>query len=325
MALTAKLDLVETKDISVVIPVLARFDDIMKVYSEYHDTIVATGKSFEFIYVVDGSMDFPIAVLDQLKLAGESIQVIRFSREFGEAACLREGVRRSTGRHLLFLPAYFQVGPGAISELLEHLNDADVVTVRRNRREDAMFNRLRGWGFEKVASFAGGKYSDPGCSVRAAHRSVFDEIPVQDEKQRFLPLLAEVHGFKVIQLTLDQAQSDAARPQHRPGVYLDVMLDLLAVGFLLRFMQRPFRFFGSVGAASVVCSLVLMGYLLFQREVSNVPLSDRPMLVLVVLLLVLGIQIAAIGLIAEIIIFTRGDGKQHYRIEKIVEQVSGDA
>ncbi|MFD2428649.1 hypothetical protein ACFSUK_11970 [Sphingobium scionense] len=148
---------------------------------------------------------------------------------------------------------------------------------------------------------------------------------MQDEKQRFLPLLAEAHGFKVMQLTLAQAQSDAALPQHRLGVYMDVMLDLLAVGFLVRFMQRPFRFFGTVGAGSVVCSLLLMAFLLFQREVSNVPLSDLPMLVLVVLLLVLGIQIAAIGLIAEIIIFTRGDGKQHYRVEKIVEQVAGDA
>lgn len=325
MALSAKLDLVETTDLSVVIPVLARFDDIQKVYAEYRDTITATSCSYEFIYVIDGNMDFPIDALEALQRGGEPIQVMRFSREFGEAACLREGVRRSTGRHLLFLPAYFQVGPGAISELLDHLNDADVVTVRRQRSDDAIFNRLRGWGFEKVARFAGAKYDDPGCSVRAAHSSVFDEIPVQDEKQRFLPLLAEAHGFKVMQLTLAQAQSDAARPQHRPGVYMDVMLDLLAVGFLVRFMQRPFRFFGTVGAGSVVCSLLLMAFLLFQREVSNVPLSDRPMLVLVVLLLVLGIQIAAIGLIAEIIIFTRGDGKQHYRVEKIVEQVSADA
>jgi hypothetical protein len=188
-----------------------------------------------------------------------------------------------------------------------------------------MFNRMRGWGFQTMARFAGAKYDDPGCMVRSVHRSVFDEIPMQDEKQRFLPLLAEVHGFKVIQLTLPQAESDAGRPQHRLGVYFDVMMDLLAVGFLVRFMQRPFRFFGTVGAGSILCSLLLMGFLLFQRQVSNVPLGDRPLLVLVVLLLVLGIQIAAIGLIAEIVIFTRGDGKQHYRIEKIVEHVSGDA
>jgi len=312
-------------DLSVIIPVTARFDEVGRVYADYRDTIAATGRSYQFIYVVDGDMEFPVAALEQLKRAGEPIEIVRFNREFGEAACLREGVRRSIGRHLLFLPAYFQVGPGAIGELLDHLHDADVVTARRNRREDAMFNRVRGWSFERVARFAGSKYDDPGCLVRAAHRSVFDEISVQDEKQRFLPLLAEAHGFRVLQLTLPQAESDAVRPQHKPGVYMDVMLDLLAVGFLVRFMQRPFRFFGTAGAASIVSSVLLMAYLLFQREVSNVPLSDRPMLVLVVMLFVLGIQIAAIGLIAEIIIFTRGDGKQHYRVEKIVEQVSGDA
>ena len=325
MAAPAKLDLVETRDISVIIPVLKRFDDIARLYGDYRQTIAAAGKTAEFIFVIDGGQDAPAAVLERLARGGEPIRIVRFNREFGEAACLREGVRQSVGRHLLFLPAYLQVAPEAIAELIAHLEDADVIAARRNRRSDAMFNRLRGWGFERMARFAGARYDDPGCMVRAVHRSVFDEIPIQDEKQRFLPLLAEVHGFKVMQLTLPQAASDAARPQHRPGVYADVMMDLLAVGFLVRFMQRPFRFFGTVGAAAILCSILLMGYLLFQREVSNVPIADRPMLVLVVLMMVLGIQIAAIGLIAEIIIFTRGDGKQHYRVEKIVEHVSGDA
>lgn len=322
---TAKLDLVETLDLSVVIPVLKRFDDLEQVYSEYRNTIAATGKSCEFIFVVDGGQSGPGTTLERLAEAGEGLEVIRFNREFGEAACLREGVARSTGRHILFLPAYFQVTSAALTELLGHLDDADVIAARRDRNSDAIFNRLRGWGFGRMARFAGAKYDDPGCMVRAAHRSVFDEIPIQDEKQRFLPLLAEVHGFKVMQFTMAQAASDAARPQHRPGVYADVMMDLLAVGFLLRFMQRPFRFFGTVGAGAILCSLLLMGYLLFEREVSNIPLADRPMLVLVVLLFVLGIQIAAIGLIAEIVIFTRGDGKRHYRVEKIVEHVSSDA
>lgn len=325
MIATAKLDLVETLDLSVVVPVLKRFDDLSTLYEEYRQSLSATGKSYEFVFVIDGGQEVPVAGLEQLASRGEPIAIVRFSREFGEAACLREGVRRSSGRHLLFLPAYAQVAPDAIAGLIGHLEDADVVAARRNRRSDAVFNRVRGWGFERLTRFAGARYDDPGCMVRAVHRGVFDEIPIQDDKQRFLPLLAEVHGFKVMQLTLPQAASDAARPQHRPGVYADVMMDLLAVGFLLRFMQRPFRFFGSCGAVAILCSLVLIGYLLFQREVSNVPLADRPMLVLVVLLMVLGIQIAAIGLIAEIIIFTRGDGKQHYRVEKVVEHVSADA
>ncbi|WP_022683446.1 glycosyltransferase [Sphingobium bisphenolivorans] len=325
MIASAKLDLVEIVDLTVVVPVLKRFDDLAILYEDYRHSLDTTGKRCEYIFVIDGGQDVPLAGLERLASSGEPIEIVRFNREFGEAACLREGVSRASGRHLLFLPAYAQVAPDAIADLIGHLDDADVVAARRNRRADAMFNRVRGWGFERLTRFAGARYDDPGCMVRAVHRSVFDEIPIQDDKQRFLPLLAEVHGFKVMQLTLPQAVSDAARPQHRPGVYADVMMDLMAVGFLLRFMQRPFRFFGSCGAVAVLCSLVLMGYLMFQREVSNVPLADRPMLVLVVLLMVLGIQIAAIGLIAEIIIFTRGDGKQHYRVEKVVEHVSGDA
>ncbi|MFT3965866.1 MAG: glycosyltransferase [Sphingobium sp.] len=320
----AKLDLIETTDLSVIIPVMERLDDLEKLHEHYRSAVQASGRSFEFVYVVDGHPAEIVAGLKRLASAGEPIEVVRFNREFGEAACLREGVRHSTGRHLLFLPSYFQVGPNAIADVLGHLEEADVVTARRNRSTDPIFNRLRGWGFQRIARFAGAKYDDPGCSVRAVHRSVFDEVAIQDEKQRFLPLLAEMQGFRVLQLTVPQADSDAARPQHRPGVYMDVILDLVAVGFLLRFIQRPFRFFGTVGAVSILCSLLLSAYLLFERQVSNVPLADRPMLVLVVLLMVLGIQIAAIGLIAEIIIFTRSDGKRHYHVDRIVERGSLD-
>lgn len=330
MTASAKLDLVETLDLSVVVPVMHRVDDLDRLHADYRAAVAATGRSHEFIYVVDGgpgggARAEAAHTLDRLAAAGEPIVLIRFNREFGEAACLREGVRRSGGRHILFLPAYFQVGPGAITDIVARLDEADVVTANRRRSADSPFNRLRGWGFERMARFVGARYADPGCFVRAAHRSVFSEVSIQDEKQRFLPLLAEMRGFKVLQMTVPQADSDGGRPQHRPGVYIDVVLDLVAVSFLLRFLQRPFRFFGTIGAASILSSLALMAYMLFEREVSNVPLGDRPMLVLVVLLMVLGIQTAAIGLIAEIIIFTRSDGRTHYAVETVVEQVSADA
>ena len=145
-------------------------------------------------------------------------------------------------------------------------------------------------------------------------------MPIQDEQHRFLPLMAELHGFRVEQVRVPQAHTDARRPQHRPGVYLAVALDLLAVSFLLRFIQKPFRFFGSIGAALVLMSVVLAGYLVFERQITGVPMADRPLLVLDALLVVLGIQIAAIGLIAEIVIFTRGDTGTHYHIDTIVEE-----
>lgn len=322
LATTAKLSLVPTKDLSVIIPVAGRADDPDTVYKAYVRALDETGQSFEIIYVVDGDQVGIAAALNTLAATASAgqVSVVCFNREFGEAACLREGVRRASGASIIFLPAYFQIDPSAIKILVDQLRTADVVAACRDQASDRPVNRLRTWSFERLARIAGSKYDDPGCVARAARRRVLDEVPIQDEQHRFLPLMAELHGFRVEQVRVKQAHTDARRPQHRPGVYLAVALDLLAVSFLLRFIQKPFRFFGSIGAALVLMSVVLAAYLVFERQVSGVAMSDRPLLVLDALLIVLGIQIAAIGLIAEIVIFTRGDSRTHYHIDTIVEE-----
>jgi glycosyltransferase involved in cell wall biosynthesis len=316
----AKLSIVPAVELSVVIAVGERSDDVDTLFRAYADTLKGTNKVVEFIYVLDGAYPAVWDALGRLVEAGEPVTRIRFNREFGEAACLREGIRRASGSVVLFLPAYSQVEPRAILDVLNGLDTADLVTASRDRSADRMINRLRGWGYERFAKMAGFRLEDPGCAVRAVRRRVLDDLPIHDEQHRFLPVTAELHGYRVHQVQVTQARGDARRPQHGPNVYLAVMLDLLAVGFLLRFIQKPFRFFGTIGATAIFLAALLSIYLVFERQITGVPMSDRPLLVLDALLLVMGIQIAAIGLIAEIVLFTRAGGRNHYHIDTIVEE-----
>jgi glycosyltransferase involved in cell wall biosynthesis len=316
----AKLSIVPAVELSVVIAVGERSDDAETLFRAYAETLKQTKKVFEFIYVLDGVYPALWDALGRLVDAGEPITRIRFNREFGEAACLREGIRRASGSIVLFLPAYLQIETPAILDVLDGLDTADLVTASRDRRADRMINRLRGWGYERFAKMAGFRLDDPGCAVRAVRRQVLDDLPIHDEQHRFLPVTAELHGYRVHQVQVTQARGDARRPQHGPNVYLAVMLDLLAVGFLLRFIQKPFRFFGTIGATAIFLAALLSLYLVFERQITGVPMSDRPLLVLDALLLVMGIQIAAIGLIAEIVLFTRTGGRNHYHIDTIVEE-----
>ncbi|MGK2909925.1 MAG: glycosyltransferase [Sphingobium sp.] len=320
MATVTQLKLAPPIELSVVIPVTGRFDPPEALYRSYLDAVKRTGRNFEIIYVLDGPYPAISLMIDKFAKAGHAVRAVGFNREFGEAACLREGSRQAVGNTILFLPAYSQVEISAIPLILKQLETEDIVVASRDRRLDRPLNRFRSWGFEMLARIAGSRYPDPGCVVRAVRRRVLDEVTIQDEQHRFLPLMAELHGFRVGQITVPQAQSDARRPQHRPAVYLDVVLDLFAVAFLLRFIQKPFRFFGSVGAVSIIMSILLAGYLLYERQVTGVPMSDRPLLVLDALLVIVGVQIAAIGLVAEIVLFTRNDGRTHYHIDTIVEQ-----
>jgi hypothetical protein len=319
----AKLSVVEAKDqldVSAIVPIADRHDDIEEISREYLKMLIRSGKSFEMIFVLDGMHPAVASTLEALATNNPAIKLVMLNSYYGEAACIREGVKRSTGDIILLLPPYQQVVSDSIVTLLGRLDSADVATAVRDRKGDKFMNRIRGWTFEKMARVAGSHFADPGCSVRAIRRKVFDEMVLQDEQHRFLPLFAERLGFKVQEVLLPQAESDKRHRQHSFNIYLGRMLDLISISFLLRFLQKPFRFFGSVGAISILIGTIIGIVITAQRFFDATPMGDRPMLLLAVLMVVLGIQIAAIGLIAEIVIFTRSKGTPTYHIDHIAEK-----
>lgn len=307
--------------ISAIVPVADRHDEAEIVWRAYYDMLASTGRPFELIYVIDGMHPIISAIMKRLELTHPLLKVQCLNQQFGEAACIREGIKISRGEIILLLPPYLQIMPDAIPTLIDRLATVDLATAVRDRELDQPLNRLRGWGFERLARIAGSRFPDPGCNVRAIKRKVFDEIVIQDEQHRFLPMLAERVGFVVEAVVLPQADSDRRLRTHQPIDYLSRFLDLLSISFLMRFLQKPFRFFGSVGASLVSAGLVIGLYIVGQRLFGGIALADRPMLLLTVLLIVLGLQIAAIGLIAEIIIFTRSRGTATYHIQTIVERL----
>ena len=319
----AKLSVVEAQeklDVSAIVPIADRHDDIDEIAREYLKMLIRSGKTFEMIFVLDGMHPAVAATLETLAASNPAIKLVMLNQYYGEAACIREGVKRSIGDVILLLPPYQQVVSDFIVTLLGRLETADVATAVRDRTDDQVINRIRGWTFEKLARIAGSHFADPGCSVRAIKRKVFDEMVLQDEQHRFLPLFAERLGFKVQEVLLPQAESDKRHRQHSFSIYLGRMLDLISISFLLRFLQKPFRFFGSVGAASILIGTVIGLFITAERFFDAIPMGDRPMLLLAVLMVVLGIQIAAIGLIAEIVIFTRSKGTPTYHIDHIAEK-----
>lgn len=306
-------------DVSVVIPVSARQDDAAAVYRAYKGALEQAGCTVEFIYVLDLPLPSFVRALQALQHQGEPITIVELSQPFGEGVCLHVGVERARGERVLMLPPYFQIEPAALPTLIAALERADLSAAVRDRSTDHWLNRLRGAVLNRVARVAGSHLRDVGCLVVAARRRVLKEISMQDEHHRFLPLLAQNAGFVVEHIVLPQAAADRCFRMHGPSVYLGRMLDLLAIAFLLRFMQRPFRFFGSVGSVMAAGGLVLGAALAFERLVLQVPLAERPALLLAMLLVVLGVQIAAVGLIAEIIIFARSHRLATYRVDQVVE------
>lgn len=306
-------------DIAVIVPVSERYDAVQELYSAYKKALESSGYSYEFTYVLDGDFPEVLDALKQLQDQGEPLRVLKLGKWFGEATALTAGFENSRGDMLLTLPAYYQVEPSGISRLLKDAHDYDMVIGRRFPRTDSRLNRLQTRAFNSALNFiTGNSFRDLGCGVRALKRQITEEIPLYGDQHRFLPVLAGRQGYRIREVDIAQSPKDKFTRVYRPGVYPRRLLDMLTVFFLIKFTKKPLRFFGLIGIAIFTVGALIMLYLIAQRVFLNMSLADRPALLLCSLLVVLGVQIFALGLIGELIIFTHAKNIKEYTIEKII-------
>jgi len=306
--------------ISVIVPVGSRRSNLATLYREYKAGLDALGTSYEFIFVLDGPRPEARNTLESLLREGEEFTLVNLTRHFGEAAALMAGFERSSGETIVTLPAYHQIEPQDIRKLVSALGTADMAIGYRSPRRSNFIDRLRRNAFHGLVNFVtGARFRDLGCGARAARRQVFSEIDLYGDQHRFMPILAMRLGFRVQEVAVRQSVHDRHTRVYRPREYMHHLLDLFSIFFLVRFTKKPLRFFGTLGALTFSLGALLIAYLGFERVVFNEPLADRPALLLAALLLVLGLQVFALGLLGELIIFTHARGLKDYRIEEVIQ------
>lgn len=306
-------------DYSVVIPVGARVDELDVLITEYDAAFASTGRSFEIIVVLDGQRGQWLEVLQNLGTSIENLRIIELSRQFGECSALAAGFDAARAEMMLTLPAYYQIDPAGIPKLLTSGDDDDDMLVAVRPRTGASFDKIRRRAFHALFRFTSGMaFRDLGCGVRLFRRSVAEEIPLYGDQHRFFPALARRRGFRVREIELVQSSKDMFRGRYRLREYLHRLLDILTVFFLVRFTKKPLRFFGTIGFLAASVGAVLTIILIIQRLFFGMGLADRPALLLGSLLIVLGVQTFALGLIGELIIFTHGSQMKEYSIRRII-------
>jgi len=308
-----------TETISVIVPVTERHDDIEAMHREYKDALAGTGRSFEMIYVVDGGFRQAFLELKSMKERGENLTLVRHSRSFGEAVAITSGFQQASGGIILTLPAYHQVDAAELPKLIESLNGNDMVVARRWPRIDSKWNQWQTRLFGAIMrKMAGNVCNDVGCGVRLFRRKILEEINLYGDLHRFLPILSHKQGFRVREIDLKQSSSESRVRTYPIGIYVRRMIDLLTVFFLVKFTKKPLRFFGLTGSAVLLVGLIITAYLVVSRLFFDVGLSDRPLFLIIILFVVLGLQIFAIGLIGEIIIFTHAKEIREYHVDEII-------
>jgi glycosyltransferase involved in cell wall biosynthesis len=311
-----------TDVLSVIVPVLQDGDDeLTATYRAYRDALERWDGAVEFIYVLEASKSRALRALHLLQETGEPLVIVVLSRSEGEGAALRGGFEKARGDTIVTLPAYPEVEPAALPGVLEALEGCDFVVARRRSLVSsttrsvqlAMFHRL-------IRRLFGHSFGDLVCRVRACRRPVFEELIGYGTEHHFLPLLAAERGLRIREVDVEPRYRAGTNGASKGGLLtrMRLALDSLALFVVLKFIRKPLRFFGMIGLPLFLIGLLYTSALAFGRLFLGMPLGDRPALILGVLLIVLGIQIVALGLIGEIIIFAAGKRIKDYIVEKVL-------
>jgi hypothetical protein len=304
--------------LTIVIPVVDRVGDVAAVYRDYRSCLHGTGVELEFLFVFDGPNEPAELEVAAIEATEVNVRSITLPYRYGEGTCLRTGELHARGAIILALPPYRQIATHAIPSMLRELDGADLVSVARDRAGNGMRNRVRQRFLRALSGIAGSEQDDLGCGVRLFRRGLLAELDLRADQHRFLPGLAERAGFTVRRVVLPQAEEDQGKRWHTPASYAARVLDTIAMACLLRFTQKPFRLFGPIGAFLAVIGLLVGMLLSGEKLLYGTSLADRPALLLSVVLIVLGVQILAIGLIAEMVVMTRFRDLPTYRVDRIV-------
>ncbi len=308
------------KELSVIIPLFNEEKSLSSLYRELKAILKHSGKSYEIIFVDDGSNDNSWSVLERLHAQDKDIRGIQFRKNSGKAAALSAGFKCAEGKVIVTMDADLQDDPGEIPEFVKKLDEGyDLVSGWRFKRRDPLSKTLPSKIFNNLTSMLTGiRIHDFNCGFKAYREEVIKDIQVYGELHRYIPVLAHWKGYKIGEIKVKHHPRSHGKSKYSFERFFRGLLDLVTVMFLTRYMKRPLHLFGSIGLLLFSVGLIINIYLAALWFLGQ-GIGARPLLFLGVLLMLIGFQIVSTGLIGEILIGTRGRADEDYSIKRILQ------
>lgn len=311
-------------NISVIVPLLNEEKNISILYDELIAALTPLRYQFEIIFVDDGSTDGSFALLTQIQQKNPNVIVIGLRRNFGQTAALAAGFDQACGDVMITLDADLQNDPADIPLLLEKLEEGyDLVNGWRADRKDPFINRrLPSIIANRIISITTNvKLHDYGCTLKAIRKEVTENIQLYGEMHRFIPAIASGMGVRIAEVKVNHRPRRFGTSKYGISRTTRVVLDLITVKFLLSYSTRPIQIFGLLGFMSGVVGIGMSVFLMIQRQFYNIPLGNRPLLLLSILLIFMGLQFLSLGLMAELQARTyhESQNKQIYSIRRMLK------
>ncbi|UCE80201.1 MAG: glycosyltransferase family 2 protein [Nitrospiraceae bacterium] len=310
-------------NVSVVIPLYNEEENVLELHKSLKSVLDALALEYEILFVDDGSTDDTLLKLQDIQSDDNHVVIIVLRRNFGQTAAFAAGFEHAHGDIIITMDGDLQNDPRDIPKLLERTKHHDLVSGWRKQRKDPFFSRrlpsfIANWLISKVTGI---KLHDYGCSLKAYRREVIKNLNLYGEMHRFIPAVASWYG-----ITIDEVET--AHHPRRKGASkysltrtLRVILDLITVKFLQSFSTKPLQFFGPFGIGSGFLGFLISLYLTIEKLFYGKDIGGRPLLLLGILLIIVGVQFIGMGLLGEMVVrvYHETQKKPIYVIKKIID------
>ena len=267
-------------DLSVVVPVYNEADNLEPLHAEITLALTHLGRSYEVVYIDDGSTDGSFAVLGALQRRDPHVVAVRFPRNYGQTAALAAGFDHASGEVLVAMDADGQNDPADIPALLAKCDEGfDVVAGWRLPRQDPLLSRRVPSVIANglIGLITGVRLHDYGCTLKVMRHDVVRGLRLYGEMHRFIPALADDLGARIAEVQVHHRPRRAGVSKYGLGRTIRVLLDLITVKFLSSYSTRPIQVFGGIGLACGLVGLLITSILGFERLFFGVPLAQRPL------------------------------------------------
>jgi glycosyltransferase involved in cell wall biosynthesis len=298
--------------VSIVVPIFNEVENLEELVRALVEALEKIERPFEIICVDDGSTDGSWELLERINAREPRMRAIKFRRNFGQTPAFAAGFDKSRGEWVITIDADLQNDPADIPAMLARAEEGfDVVSGWRVKRKDAMIMRklpslVANWLIGRVT---GVSIHDYGCSLKVYHRHVVKNVRLYGELHRFVPAVASSMGIRVAEMPVNHRARTKGESKYTGLLRtmsrtMKVFLDLLTVRFLLTYSTRPIHIFGSLGLFASAAGVGIGTYLTYGKLVHGLELANRPLLLLAVLLVTVGVQLLSFGLAAELVVRT---------------------
>lgn len=318
----------EGPDLSVVIPLYNEVSTIPLLAERLTSALERLGRSWEVVVVDDGSSDGSFEALRRVHEADSRYSVIRFRRNFGQTPAFAAGFDAARGRIVVTMDADLQNDPDDIGALLTEMErgDFDIVSGwRQNRKEPLLLRRIPSKiGNLVMRRLTGVSLQDTGCSLKAYRSEVVKNTRLYGNFHRFIPAVASWYGVRVGEVPVRDNARAHGSSKYGKGLRRAprVLLDLLTLHFLLNYATRPIHVFGGMGIGSLAMGMLTGVYLTWDKLVLGHDIGSRPLLLLAVLLMIIGVQFVSMGFLGELIVRTyyESQNKPIYAVREVLDR-----